>query len=232
MDGASVAKLPADLKSKVDAAVAVYKAAAGRFFAEGQPSGPQRGCQMFANRQSPSLRSLGGLAASVATVTGEKSPETRWRSNCWRSRATCRRCKSRPRRRTKGRCGTKSADAVRNFTTRAAQPEPQQRCQRAAKGDGSARTCARFSGAGDLPGGQREARGHRHFTHVQPRFRRQQRHIASGDRVPDRSQERDKVIEAIERRASELLAGAQTVVAWNSCARCKSKKAKALSPIL
>ena len=77
MDGASVAKLPADLKAKVESAVAACKAAklGGLLQKANQAALASVGAKSFGKSSIAALRGLGTLAASVATVTGEKSPE-------------------------------------------------------------------------------------------------------------------------------------------------------------
>ena len=233
MDGASVAKLPADLKAKVDAAVAACKAAklGGLLQKANQAALASVGAKMFTKSGNRALRCAAWAAwpLLVATVTGEKSPEAAGIKLLALSRDLPALQRADRGRRSQGRCGTKRARTPSGTTRCSARtgnkvPKGQRR-------GGSARTCTVLAALETYLAAKKPVAIA--TTHTQPETAGNGGSIASGDRVPNRSQrERDKVIEAVELTASELAGWAQTGGGMERLRAMQEQKAKALGLIL
>jgi len=228
MDGASVAKLPADLKSKVDAAVAACKAAklGGLLQKANQAALASVGAKAFTKSAIASLRGLGGLAASVATVTGEKSPEAAGAKLLALSRDLPALQEQTAAAEAKAAAAQKSADAVKYDALLS------QNRNKVPKGSEEEWVRANVHGSAALETYLAAKKPVAiATTHTQPEAAGSTG-IASAIASLTDPKERDKVIEAVELTASELAGWAQTGGGMERLRAMQEQKAKALGLIL
>ena len=229
MDGASVAKLPADLKAKVDAAVAACKAAklGGLLQKANQAALASVGAKVFTKSALASLRGLGGLAASVATVTGEKSPEAAGAKLLALSRDLPALQEQTAAAEAKAAAAQKNADAVKYDALLS------QNRNKVPKGSEEEWVRANVHGSAALETYLAAKKPVAiATTHTQPETAGNGGNIASAIASLTDPKERDKVIEAVELTASELAGWAQTGGGMERLRAMQEQKAKALGLIL